>query len=255
MEKIVFSNFLYIIFENMDDLEYIKEISDPIPIELPKSLILKFIRDNEKRLIKNHTLEEINTFVDSLGDNIKNETINIEASIEHLIKFLINLVKINEIGLAKKVFDIANQYKFVARSNYVTFFFNEYLVDYLASLETQENNTFSILLTFIIDYDIIHNSLGVVYVKRLLNKLMKMQKYKLLMTALDLFVLKDYKGTTEVINMILPGVKTYIDSKNNKALIKYLSILNLELDGKLKSSEDRLLKFNNIIKDIEQNKT
>jgi len=71
---------------------------------------------------------------------------DLNKNIEKLTAFLTNLIEIKEIGLAKKVFDIANEYKFIATITHFHYSFNEYLAQILI---TGNFDTFRTLLSFI----------------------------------------------------------------------------------------------------------
>jgi len=66
---------------------------------------------------------------------------------------------------------------------------------------------------------------------------------------LNLLNLKNYKFTREVINIILPRIKKAIESKNNNLIMKYIDILNLELDGKLQLARNHLRNIDNLGED------
>jgi len=250
MEKIIFYNFLDINVDGLNDLEYIEDLS----YQLPKSIILELIKYNEKELLKNHTIEEINNLIDYLNEK-KRDVIEIDlyGSIEILTDFLIDLIKIKEIALAKKVFDIANKYNFKATITHNHYSFNQYLVHLLVY---QKDDIFNKLLefigedNFILDFDIIIvNRTNTFYIKQLLHKLIKLEKYDLLIKILNLLNLKNYKFTREVINIILPRIKKAIESKNNNLIMKYIDILNLELDGKLQLARNHLRNIDNLGED------
>jgi hypothetical protein len=258
MEKIIFYNFLITKFKNLDKLPYFEELT----YSLPKSVILELLKINEKRILKNHNIEEINEFIDYLEEIPM--IIDIHRDIETLADFLIDLIKINEIGLAKKVFDIANEYKFFGTLLYTGYYFDQYLVYILAY---QEDNVFDKLLEFIGEDNFIKNfEIFIItksniyntrYVKNLLNILVKYERYELLLKVLDLLILRNYKGSSPVINMMLPNLQKAIELNNNNLLIKYLDILNLALDGELnifRLGENRVLKnrVNELIKNAEQ---
>jgi hypothetical protein len=254
LEKILFYNLLIIDVQRLDDLDYIESFT----YKLPKSAILELIRINEKNLLKNYTVEEINSSIDYIeGGSWGVNGIEIYRIIEVLADFLINLIEIKEIVLAKKVFYIANEYKFRGKIAYTYYSFNQYLVEILTN---QKDDIFNILLDFIgeddfiIDFKrfIIQDSNNL-YIKLLLNKLIKLEKYGLFMKVLDLLILKNYNGSGQVINIILPRLQKAIEIKNNNLLIKYLNILNSAIDGKLRLGGDRRLNIiNKLIENAEQ---
>ena len=254
LEKILFYNFLILDVEKLGDLNYIESLM----YKLPKPVILKLIEINEKNLLKNHTIEEINSSIDYIeeGTWVVNG-IEIGIMIQNLVKFLTNLIAIKEVGLAKKVFDIANEYGFRGQLAHDYYAFNEYLIDILVY---QTNDVFNVLLKFIGEKDLINYFEKVIirttntrYIKLLLDKLVKVQKYELFIKILDLLILKDYKGSREVLNMMSPRLQRAIDTNNNNLLIKYLDIVNLSLDNKIRlGSELRLRNINKRIEDAER---
>lgn len=91
------------------------------------------------------------------------------------------------------------------------------------------------------------------YIKLLLNKLVKLEKYELLIKILDLLILDDYGGNRKVIMIMLPLIKTAIELNNNEILIKYINIVNTILDPKL-GRNSKLNMVDKLIKEAEQDK-
>ena len=254
MEKIILNNFLNldVNFTKLDDLSYIESLI----YKIPKDTILELIKNNEKRLLKNHTIEEINSLVDYLNENKSGvNSYDLYQQINFLVKFLINLIEIKEISLAKKVFDIANKHRFIATIAHHSYSFNNHLLELLAN---QKDNVFNVLLNFIgeddliiyLDVEVIKDK-NTLYIKRLLNITVKLEKYELFMIILNLLIINDYRGS-EVIKMMLPRLTKAIESNNNNLMIKYLNILNLALEGKLRLGGNSFLNIDNLIKTAEQ---
>lgn len=63
-----------------------------------------------------------------------------------LVNYVINLIKIDEVGLAKQVFDISNKYKFTVEVNRHKYFFTEYLVEFLIHNPENKVDIFNKLL-------------------------------------------------------------------------------------------------------------
>lgn len=228
---------------------------------LPKSVILKLLEINESILNKEYSVEERNELLDELDYIKENVTdineVEIHRGLEDLVKFLANLIEIKEIGLAKKVFDLANEYNFkghIAHS-YYSYSFNKFLVD---SMVGQKDHVFNVLLNFIGEKDFISNFENIIistfestfYIKKLLNKLVKLEKYDLFIKIIDLLILEDYNESGKIIKIMLPHLQKAIESSNNNLLIKYLDILNLALDNEL-----HLKNLNKRIEKAEQDKS
>ena len=105
MERLIFFDLLKINFRKLTSIEYIESILDKIPA----FIILEFIKNNNKRFFKYYSIEKLNMLVNFLGEIQPPQYILIE-NLSSLGTFLIDLMKIDEIGLAKKVFDTANKY-------------------------------------------------------------------------------------------------------------------------------------------------
>ena len=235
LEKIIIYNFINIDIKRLNNLEYISNL------RLPIYIILKLIENNEKRLLKNHTIEEINNLIDllTLEREIENPFVyaNINNVMKSLIDFIIDLIKINEIVLAKKVFDIAYNGRFAGIINRKRYSFKEYLIEILSH---QKDNyyLFDTLLNFIgednfiTDLDNINatHHLNNFSVYKILNILVKLEKYELLINVLNLLSVRNFYGNRDVINMMLPLIKKAIESKNNNLTMKYFNKLKLGLN-------------------------
>jgi len=114
IEKIILHNFFNIDFKNFNNLRYINVLT----YLLPKYVILELIKYNEKTLLKNHTIEEIDSFLVFFEENERDAVwVDLLKNQKSLGDFLINLIEINECSLVKKVFDIIKKYKFKASIN------------------------------------------------------------------------------------------------------------------------------------------
>ena len=253
MEKIIFHNILNINYDKLDNLKYIGSYL----IKLPKYKILEFVKNNEKRLLKNHNIKEINDFLDFLDNEVLDPPgVNLDENIATLTNFLINLVKINEVGLAKQVFDISNKYKFTGQIGIDDYSFIKYLVKLLVYHPENDVNTFGILLGFIREVDFIID-LGEIfratlylkpnYVKELINKLLILEKYNLLVTVVNLLAINNYEGSDDVFRLLIPLIKKAIELKDYGLLEKYLKIVDLSIDKKLIKSRTRLLNIDDLM--------
>ena len=251
MEKIIFYNYLGIEVKRLNDLLYLEELI----YKLPKSIIFKLFTFNEKKLLKNHS-KEINEFLNFLKESVVNVIdIDLRRSIENLVSFFVILIEINEFGLAKRVFDIANKYKLKGTVYNVSYSFNQYLITVMISqLDDVFNLSLELVgeknfLTKFESEDIIITSDS--YIKKVLNKLVKLKKYELLINYLKkLIIWKQYNDTTRTIEIVLPLIRESIASNNNSLIIKYIGILNLVLDGIYRYDKNRLSKITELIEDV-----
>ena len=252
MENIILYNVLKIDYEKLDNLDYVIGLS----FKLPSNIIIKLTKDNEKRLLKNHTIKEINNLIDFL-DEQREEFINLQAVIIMLVDFLINLIKIDELGLAKEVFDISNKYKFTGKIGIDEYSFSKYLVKHLLYQPENDVNTFDILLGFIGENDFMNNfsnilrtftfSIRVDYIKELLNKLVISGKYDLLIRVINILAVQNYEGSGEIIRMLLLSIKKAIELKDYDLLAKYLKLIDLSIGKKLLKNRTRLLNIDDLM--------
>ena len=253
MEKIIFYNFLDVDYNKLDDLLYI----DSLRYNLPKSITLKLVKNNENRLLKNNTPEEINIILDLLRQNDYSEGVNIGEDIKTFTNFLIDLIKIDEIGLAKQVFDIATKYEFTGLITHNKYSLNKYLVQELIYHPENDIKTLNTLLGFIGETQFIIN-LGDVfryttlrlkpnYVKELLNKLVLLEKYNLVEIVVNRLATFNYEGGGDVYRLLLPLLKKAIELKNYDLVTKYLKIVDLTINKKLKTNSYRLLNIDDIM--------
>jgi len=253
MDKIIFYMIFNVEYEKLRSLKYIYDLS----YQFPRNIILELIKNNEKRILKNHTIEEINDLINSLDESDDNEEVPIGRGITSLVNYMINLIKIDEIGLAKQVFDISNKYKFTVLINRVKKFFSEYLVEYLIYNPNINVNIFNILLNFIGETNFIIN-LGDVfrrtmflkpdYIKGLINKLIILEKYNLIEIVVNNLATNNYEGGGDVYRLLLPLTKKAIEIKDYDLLTKYLKIVDLAVDKKLKNSTTRSLNIDDLMR-------
>ena len=232
IEKIVLYNVLNIEFEKFDDLEYIELISK----RLPKNITLKIINNNKKRLLKNHSIEDINNlielidFMNFVNLQTKSSSLDIRSNMSKLLDFLIDLIEIKEIGLAKPVFDIATKYKFIVTIANNHYSFIEYWLLVTSSNQHQNFFVLNTLLNFIGEDNFVSHFNNIVVslytssVKRILYMLIMLGEYKLLTKILDILIIKNYEGS-KLINMMLPQLNDAIKSKNNNRLMEYINLI------------------------------
>jgi len=113
MKTIIFHNILDIDFKQLDDLKYHENLTlFNRNIKLSRYLLDDLFFDNIKNLSNNYTeleLHEYGFYLDYINNN---EQINIIPNAKILIDFIMDLIKINEIILIKRVLCIIKKYKF-----------------------------------------------------------------------------------------------------------------------------------------------
>ena len=121
LEKIIVYNTLPTAYNN---LEYIL----PIVNFYNKNVIIDIIMDNIDQLKKHYNDKEINDTIKEIKENDDDWGGEVDIGkneMYDLVDFTINLIRIKEIGLAKKVFDIANKLHYFGRTKP----YNYYLID------------------------------------------------------------------------------------------------------------------------------
>ena len=221
MDKIILYNFLpNFKIDILDDLWYFRDLA----YDLPNNVILKLIEINEDKL-KDYSIEERDQLFEELNDmkeeGFGSNILNIYQNIEKLTDFFLNLIKINELGLAKKVFDIANEYDLSGQIANSYYSFNQYLIStfIFGNLDIKINDT---LLSFIGEdnfMSIVSGQLDTLYIRQLINKLVISELYELFIKVLDLLISKNYKGKGVLIKKILPRIQGLIKSKEKANVI------------------------------------
>ena len=261
MRKILFYNFLDIDVERLNDLVYIiynQKFNDYIRYKL--------IQDNKRKLVERYGSEELNrieNIVNSLPFKDDVSPVEIGSSnMDALLNFIIKLVEIDEIGLAKMAIFLVNKYKFERG-----FPFNYHLVekavyeindiDVLRKLINNiEEDVFLEELGKTISYDMIRET----HISVFLTKLVILQRYDLLIKTVQILLDKDFTGNDKVINKILQGIKRAIQSKSDNLIIRYIniintmSILNTIKSGNRNTNARHLAKFEKLIKEAEEGK-
>ena len=127
--KIVFYDYLWMYIRHHYTIEsIIKIIKHNEFDEYPKSIMLGLIKINENELIKYYGFEKINNIINYLTENKGNMMLYI--NMDFLCNFITNLININELMLAKKVFDIANDYNFRSMNDSEILSINQYYNKY-----------------------------------------------------------------------------------------------------------------------------
>jgi len=260
MEKIIFYNFLVIDLEKFEDLWYFRDLS----YDLPKSVVLKLLELNKEMLTKEYSIEDRDQLLEDLNESpfgVMNT--NIHMRIEDLFGFLLDLIKVKEISLAERAFDIANEYNFTGQIANNDYTFNQYVVSNLAY--QSDIKIVTSLLDFIGEPNFMRNftlisinhrnqadvnSHNNLFIKEILLILVNSEKYDLLIKVLKLIDSKDYNGSSAVIRLMLPRINKAIESNNNDLLINYLDILNKAIDNRVRGNRAQIVE--NMIRKIEE---
>jgi len=257
MEKIIFYNFLSIDTDKFDDLWYFRDLS----YDLPKSIVLKLLELNKEMLSKEYSIEDRDQLLEDLEESpfgVMNT--NIHIGIEDLFNFLLDLIKIKEISLAKRIFDIANEYNFRGQIAHNEYSFNEYVVtnlsyqkdiniintllDFMGEAKFMDN--FNLIISF--HRDPAYKSL---FTKSILRILIESERYDLLLKVLNLLISKDFNGSA-ILKLMLPRINKAIELNNNNLLIEYLDILNKAVDNRIRLGGNRTQIVENMIRKIEE---
>ena len=252
LSKILFYNLLTIDINQFDDLWYFRHLSFDYPI----SVILELIKINQKELNNDYGIDTINELLEDLeGKLFRSVITNIDLRIYNLVKFLVGLIEIKEIRLAEIVFNMANEHNFISVINHELYSFNEYIIK---DLINKNNEVFNVLLNFVGEEEFIKELINCItvtknnhYIKRILAKLIIIKKYDLFKKSINLLISNDYRGSSGVLNMILPRLQNLIEVDNNIILLKYLKIINIAIDNTL-DNEIKLSNINKLIDDIEK---
>jgi len=239
MENMILYNIFYIDFKQLDRLDYIQFLLEQTGT--PKRIILELINNNKQRLLKNYTKEDIDKVINYVNEQYKDYddlAIDIYQDIRELTKFLVDLVKIDEIALAKTVFEIINKYKFEATLIHTHYTFIQYLIANLG-WRTDVGDKINVLFDFIGNENIItsfnylfNRDFGY-YIKKFLKILIITNRFEVFLEILNLLTKKNHKRSGQAINILLPKIKQAIELNDNLLLFKYLDIINLALDGYL----------------------
>ena len=258
MEKIIFYYFLPIDTDRFDDLWYFRDLV----WELPKSIVFKLLDLNKEMLSKEYSIEDRNQLLEDLEySELSSENTNIYGDIEDLFGFLIDLIKIKEISLAQRVFDIANEYKFEAQIAHNHYTFNEYLIGNLSY--QKDFNVINTLLDFLGEEGFIKNFNYIIthhrdqlyknlFTKSILRTLIDTERYYLLLRVLNLLISKDYNGSSAILKLMLPRINKAIELNNNALLVGYLDILNKAVDNRIRLGGNRNQIVENMIRKIEE---
>jgi hypothetical protein len=236
IEKIILYNLLLMIdIKSLNRLGYYTELSH----KLPKSIVLEIYKLNQDDLIAIYGVEEYYETMEYLENRYYDETsVDIRYRIPTLITFLIDLIELDEIGLAKKVLNILNDYPIGATIDlYYYRSLEDYLIIYIANKEIEvkvfnkfldligENNFIEQLNQKYIRYDT-----SVVYLQLLFNKLVLSKKYDLLMKILKLLIERNHRSS-QAISAVFPYLMDAMMLNDYELFSKYVSVLNSGLES------------------------
>jgi len=235
MEKIIFNRFLPINVGRLNDLTYYIELSD----KLPKSIIFKLLNHNQEKIVENYGIGDIDDVKNYLENSHYDKTsVDIGGHMIRLSSFFVNLVKIDEMGLAKKILDISNDYNIGATiDRHYYHSLEEYLIERISGYEI-ETNVFNKFLDLIGEHNYIkqleqryiHNDTKVSFLKLLFNKLVSSKKYHLLINILELLIERNHRYY-KIIDKMLPYLTNAIQSNDTELIARYKSILNSSLEN------------------------
>jgi hypothetical protein len=245
INEIILDNLLQLEIKNIDitRLNY-SDVLDLLNTHHNKKGIRKFLIDNLEDIIfhNNHsyvlddvriskTLSIYNTkiiikFILNNKDKFKTNDDPFFLDNKHsTIYFTINLINNDEIGIAKKVFDVVNKFY------HSTWNYNYDLIYFVIG------NDINILKTtinfmgedeFIKNYSLIvdNNSNIKSYIKKFLIDLVELKKYELIIKIIQIYIDKDYQHKGEKINKLLGYIKKDILLKNNYNIIEEIDFIN-----------------------------
>ena len=274
MENIVFLNLLSEAYQNSIInnserlkfyLEFDDQFNEPLSALLPKYRMSELLESNNKKFYYDYSsymkaynniknIPNNQTFIYSkteYGDDIETN----DEGIDNFMFLLTNLIEINEVALAKRVFDIAVENKFIFRfyyrdrerwgaDSYNEYPFIRYLIIHLIG---QKYDVLDILLRFIGENNFLTQFKSLIetshiympsYILKLSRKLIKLNNIEFLFNFLDeLNSYNDYDDV-ELLNIILPLLKKSLLRNNINLTIKYLDTLETVLNMLLNPTEE-----------------
>ena len=162
-----------------------------------------------------------------------------------------------EIGLAKNLYDIYNEYNFITISDNKVQTIDQYLIKILID---QDNDVIKVLLKFIekdfirnfqFSYSQAYKDSNIPYLKRFLIMLVGLENYDLLIKVLDLLIDNNKRLKTPLL-ILLPRIKKSIEQNNVDLLVKYIDIINLILDRKVYFETNYMYNINELIEEAEK---
>jgi len=226
-EKIIIYNSLYLDFNSQDYYDAGSLLA--IVTLYNKNIISKIIMDNKEQLKKFYSDKEINNIIKEVKENIDDQEGEVyigKNAMYNLVNFTFDLIKLNEIGIAKKVFNISNKLHYFGRS----YSYNVELVDFSIFTESKVLET---IINFIGEYEFIKNYLSIFLDGflsdgndvKFLENLAKLEKYDLLVKIIQIYIDQDYKYKGKMLYKILQNIKKAIQTKNDDLILKYIKFI------------------------------
>jgi hypothetical protein len=200
-----------------------------------KNIMIEIFIDNKEQLKKYYSDDEINTIIKETNENVEDQFGEVyigRSEMYELVDFTVDLIELNEIKLAKKVFDIANELHYFGRS----YPYNYDLIEISTIKEVKEVNVLKTIIDFMGEDEYVKNySLIISDAEELFDKdnieflknLVKLKKYNLLekiIHILYIYVDENYYHKTKIID-ILQNIKKAILSKNDVEILNYIKFL------------------------------
>jgi len=231
MEKIIIHITLYFNINNYRknniDYEDFPHLLEYITI-YNKYMFIKIIEDTRKELKIHYTDKEIDDLIEEINENTETENEKVyigKNEMNDLVDFTLDLIEINEIGLAKKVFDISNNLHYVGRK----YPYNFELIDMM--MKYYKIELLSTILNFIGEGEFISGYFGFAMDKsgnntRFLRSLVELEKYDLLIKILQIYIDENHKGMKQYLNKTLQKIKKSIKENNKSDIIDQLYYLD-----------------------------
>ena len=216
LEKIIVHNTLPTAYDN---LEYIL----PIVNVYNKNIIINIIKENKEELRNRYGTKEINDVIKEIKENNNDwdEEVDIgENEMYDLVDFTFNLIFIKEIGLAKKVFDIANELHYFG----IYYSYNYHLVDKL--IASDKIDALVVVVTLMKEDEFLRTFEEILeeegsYIPNIYEfslNLLKHKKYDLLIN-----ILVSYNSNSDnFMNKDDKTLQNLIESKNDDLILKYI---------------------------------
>jgi hypothetical protein len=211
LEKIIIYNSLYIDFNDINNSDIGMSLGGVNIYN--KNILIEIILDNIAEFEKIYNDKQINDLIKEAKENDDDYGGSIyigETEMNDLVDFTFDLIKLNEIRLAKKVFDIANELHYFGGS----YSYNYDLVDF--SSIRKDTNILKTIIDFMGEDEFIENYTLIISEEenldenfnKFMKKIVKLKKYDLLIKIIQIYI------------------KKAILSKNDDLIIKYIGFIN-----------------------------
>ena len=221
LEKIIIYNTLNS-KEGLNNIDNLDDILNRINV-YNKNIMISIVRDNYILLNEYYTDDEINDLIQELKEESDDEGGEVYIDKNEggdLIDFMLNLIDINEIRLAKRVFDIANDFHYFIRS----LPFNYELIQRLLLFGNIGN--VKNVIDFIGEQEFIYIFEGLLVktiapIHDFTKYLLVLKKYDFLFTILSLYHNNNYGKFFD--DDTLETLKFSIDSKNDDLIVEFIN--------------------------------